>query len=61
MSGNVEDRIALLEAEVARLKETIKTVAAWLAQTPGVWGTQDYRAVADLIDAPVEPLVGDTE
>ena len=38
----VEERLELLE-------KAVETIALWLAQTPGVWGEQDYRGIQKIL------------
>ncbi len=40
----------LLEARLDRIEKAIRTTAAWLAQTPGVWGAQDVRGIDEILD-----------
>lgn len=46
----LDDRLAEIEARLDRIEKAIKTTAAWLAQTPGVWGVQDTRGIEDILE-----------
>lgn len=41
----LDDRLAEIEARLDRIEQAITTTAAWLAQTPGVWGIRDVEGI----------------
>ncbi len=47
-------RVAEIEKRLDRIEVAVRTTAAWLAQTPGVWGTRDVRGIEDILAPPEE-------
>lgn len=46
----IEDDLAEIQKRLDRAERAIRTTAAWLAQTPGVWGLQDVRGIEQILD-----------
>ena len=42
-----------IEERIERLEKAVRTMAAWLAQTPGVWGVQDVRGIERILERAV--------